>query len=136
MKPIHAAVLTSFALLVCACASSDEGTEPASQTRQGSAGVLEFTATPTQTPAQGINTFTLLIADAATGEPMSGLACTVVVSMPSMAMFEDGATVAHLDGGTYQASNVNLSMGGEWELRYECAMEGMSDVVAFTYQVP
>lgn len=137
VKITSAVALASLALIVCACGSEDaDGGELQPQTLQGEAGVLTFTATPAQALSQGINTFKLQIVDAGSQEPMAGLGCTVVVSMPTMGMFEDGATVEDLAGGNYQANNVNFSMGGAWELRYECAMEGMSDVVAFTYQVP
>lgn len=136
MKHVLAMVIASSVVLA-ACGSSESAAPSIEgQTLTGSSGVLEFTATPTKTPAQGANTFKLVIADATSHDGMPGLTCTAAATMPAMGDGSEGATVREISGGEYEADSVQFTMGGMWEVRFDCSMPGMSDTVAFTYDVP
>lgn len=79
---------------------------------------IEARTGPDQPPTRGLTTIDLDIVDAQSGEPKDGLELTVVPWMPAMG---HGTSVKPaleaVGGGHYVVSNVNMYMGGAWDLR-------------------
>jgi hypothetical protein len=79
---------------------------------------IEARTGPDQPPTRGLSTVDLDIVDAQSGEPKDGLELTVVPWMPAMG---HGTSVKPaleaVGGGHYLISNVNMYMGGAWDLR-------------------
>ena len=79
---------------------------------------IEARTGPDQPPTRGLTTVDLDIVDAQSGEPKDGLELTVVPWMPAMG---HGTSVKPaleaVGGGHYLVSNVNMYMGGAWDLR-------------------
>jgi hypothetical protein len=79
---------------------------------------IEARTGPDQPPTRGLSTVDLEIVDAQSGEPQDGLELSVVPWMPAMG---HGTSVKPaleaVGGGHYVVSNVNLYMGGAWDLR-------------------
>jgi hypothetical protein len=79
---------------------------------------IEARTGPDQPPTRGLSTVELDIIDAHSGEPRDGLELTVVPWMPAMG---HGTSVKPaleaVGGGHYVISNVNMYMGGAWDLR-------------------
>jgi hypothetical protein len=113
-------------LCLSACASDDSaaagsvGDAGPFGTIASESGALSIEARtgPDQPPTRGLTTIDLDIADAQSGEPKDGLTLTVVPWMPAMG---HGTSVKPaleaVGGGHYVISNVNMYMGGAWDLR-------------------
>ncbi len=112
-------------LLLAACSSESGSSGDASfpadpiTTASSDSGALQLVlrTAPSQPPPRGTCTVELTITDAA-GAPRDGLVLDVVPWMPAHG---HGAsvrpTVVAKGGGKYVASDVDLFMPGEWELR-------------------
>ena len=96
---------------------------------------IEVRTAPTQPPSQGLDTVEYVIT-AAGGAPSDGLELTVVPWMPDMG---HGASttpsVAAMGDGRYVISDVELFMGGKWQLRTTIAGP-LEDSVTPTFQIP
>jgi hypothetical protein len=79
---------------------------------------VEARTGPDQPPTRGLSTVELDIVDAQSGEPKDGLELVVLPWMPAMG---HGTAVKPkleaVGGGHYLVSNVNMYMGGAWDLR-------------------
>jgi hypothetical protein len=97
---------------------------------------IEVRTSPSQPPTGGLQAVQLVIANATTASPATGLALGVLPWMPAMG---HGAslvpTVAESPGGTYVVSDVDFFMPGTWELRTSIA-GAVSDHVAPSFQIP
>jgi YtkA-like protein len=79
---------------------------------------VEVRTLPSQPPALGTSSVQLIVRDAASGEPQSGLDVQTVPWMPAMGHGTSVApTVAETEPGTYELTGVVLFMPGTWQLR-------------------
>ena len=121
----------SACLLLCGCAGSspagDEGARADSVVDAGPVAVvmsdseqlqIEVHTGPDQPPTRGVSVVELDISDAQSGDPVDGLALTVVPWMPAMGHGTSvKPQVEAMGDGVYLVSRVNMYMGGEWDLR-------------------
>jgi hypothetical protein len=112
-------------LCLVGCSSADSAAHPVGDagpfgTITSESGALRIAARtgPDQPPTRGLSTVELDIADAQSGEPKDGLELMVLPWMPAMG---HGTAVKPkleaVGGGRYLVSNVNMYMGGAWDLR-------------------
>ncbi|MEO7037780.1 MAG: FixH family protein [Polyangiaceae bacterium] len=79
---------------------------------------VEVRTLPSQPPVLGDSSVQLIIRDAASGEPESGLDLKVVPWMPAMGHGTAiTPTVTETEPGTYDLTGVVLFMPGTWQLR-------------------
>jgi YtkA-like protein len=138
--------LVLVALFLSACSSSP-GSAPAGpvtfssepmMTETSSAGRLriEVRTAPQQPPSRGVQTIQLVIRDAATDAPESGLTLGVLPWMPAMG---HGASltpnVSEGPPGTYVVGDVDFFMPGTWELRTSISGP-VTDHGAPSFQIP
>jgi YtkA-like protein len=97
---------------------------------------IEVRTAPEQPPSRGDGSVELVIRNATTSAPESGLSIEVVPWMPVMG---HGASivpsVASPSPGTYVITNVDLFMPGTWELRTTVS-GSVVDHVAPSFQIP
>jgi hypothetical protein len=116
-------------LCVGACSSSAADMQPTGDAgpyglvaSQSGALSLEVRTGPVQPPTRGLSVVTLIITDAQSGEAKDGLELSVVPWMPAMGHGTSvKPIVAAEGGGEYLVSNVNMYMGGAWDLRIAIA---------------
>jgi hypothetical protein len=79
----------------------------------------------------GANTLDIIIHDK-DDKDVAGAELTVTPWMPSMGhgVFEK-PVVTERGGGLYSVGNINLIMGGHWELRFEVKKDGLEDNATF-----
>ena len=75
--------------------------------------VIQFSVTPNRL---GLNVFTVEVADARSGKPVSGLQVQLATTMLDMDMGTDQVNLLPDGHGQYSAQGT-LSMGGHWEIR-------------------
>lgn len=97
---------------------------------------IEVRTAPEQPPSRGDGSVELIIRNATTSAPESGLSIAVVPWMPVMG---HGASivpsVASSSPGTYVITNVDLFMPGTWELRTTVSGSAV-DHVTPSFQIP
>jgi hypothetical protein len=120
--------IAGFVLTLAACgggeAASPQGDAGpfGSVTSDNKALTLEVRTGPDQPPTRGLSTVELDITDANSGDAKDGLELTIVPWMPAMGHGTSVKPVVAADGGGhYTVSNVNLYMGGAWDLRIAIA---------------
>lgn len=103
---------------------------------------VDLRTSPSQPPSRGQQSVQLVITDAATGAPKTGLDLVMTPWMPAMG---HGASVTpsvtEKSPGTYVVDDVDLFMPGTWELRTTIAAASQSkgtdtDHVAPSFQIP
>ncbi|HEY2733834.1 MAG TPA: FixH family protein [Polyangiales bacterium] len=121
-------VIAGLSLWLAACGGSDAESPKGdagpfgSVTSDSKALTLQVRTGPDQPPSRGISTVEFDITAADSGEPKDGLELTVVPWMPAMGHGTSVKPVIAADGGGhYTVSNVNLYMGGAWDLRIAIA---------------
>jgi len=138
--------LVLIALFLSAC-SSGPGAAPTGpvtfssdpmMTETSSSGRLrlDVRTAPEQPPSRGMQTIQLVIYDAATGAPETGLTLGVLPWMPAMG---HGApvtpNVSEGPPGTYVVGDVDFFMPGTWELRTSISGP-VTDHAAPSFQIP
>jgi hypothetical protein len=97
---------------------------------------IEVRTSPEQPPSRGLASVELVIRDAATNAPRSGLSLSVLPWMPAHG---HGAslqpTVAETAPGTYVISGVDFFMPGSWELRTTLS-GSIADHVEPSFEIP
>lgn len=116
--------------------SSEEGSAIESVTVSGAQGALTCTATPEAVPAQGMNAFSLLLSDKATGAALDGATIEVTTWMPSMSHYTEGEQVMPMGDGAYHVESVSLVMAGDWEVVYAITSGSVNDTCTFQYPIP
>ncbi len=118
-------VLAVAALPLLACGATEpsgagdpQGAPLAAVTSQGGMVRVAIHTSPEQPPSRGKLTVRYLVTDAKSGAPVDGLTLTVAPEMPSMGHGTPTVPKVSASGsGVYVASDVNLFMGGRWDLR-------------------
>lgn len=116
--------------------SSEEGPAIETVTVSGALGALTCTATPEAVLAQGMNAFSLLLSDKATGAPVDGASIEVTTWMPSMSHYTEGEQVMPMGEGAYHIESVSLVMAGDWEVVYAITSGSLNDTCTFEYPIP
>jgi len=97
---------------------------------------MDVRTAPEQPPSRGVQAVELVITDAATGAPETGLLLDVLPWMPAMG---HGAplkpTVMEDPGGVYVVDDVDFFMAGTWELRTTFS-GSLADYAAPSFQIP
>jgi hypothetical protein len=97
---------------------------------------IDVRTAPTQPPSRGEQSVELIITDAASGAPKTGLQLDAVPWMPAMG---HGASVTpsttEKSPGTYVIEDVDFFMPGTWELRTSIS-GSVTDKVAPSFQIP
>lgn len=141
---LHIVTAAWVSLLSCACsggtAETDSNTtfprEPLVALPSDSAALdFEIRTLPSQPPVIGASSVQMIIRDAASGAPVSGLELEVVPWMPAMG---HGSAVKPTSNepepGTYELTGVVMFMPGTWQLRTNVA-GSITDHVVPTFQV-
>lgn len=121
-------------------ASSDGGAFPAAPlmmvTSTSGALAIEVRTSPEQPPTRGESTVQLVITDATTSAPRSGLTLDTVPWMPAMG---HGASttpnVVETNPGVYEIRSLELFMPGKWELRTNIS-GAITDHATPSFQIP
>ncbi|MEO8876879.1 MAG: FixH family protein [Polyangiaceae bacterium] len=137
--------LGACALFACAGdASSSNGTfskDPLVTVTSDSGNLkIDVRTSPSQPPSRGEQAVQLVVTDATTGKPKTGLSVNMTPWMPAMG---HGASVtpsvSEKSPGTYVINDVDLFMPGNWELRTTFATAANStdtDHAAPSFQIP
>ncbi len=147
MSPTSCAVVFAFhlrlrglvvvaALALAACGSNSEPGALETVTVDGEQGLLTCSATPEEGLAQGMNAFSLVISEKASGAALEDARIEVTTWMPSMSHYTEGETVMPMGGGSYHIESVSLVMGGDWEIRYDVTGDAVGDTCVFEYAIP
>jgi YtkA-like len=98
---------------------------------------IDVRTAPQQPPSRGVQAVQLVILDAMTLTPETGLSLAVLPWMPAMG---HGASltpsVQEGPPGTYVISNVDFFMPGTWEVRTNISGDAMTDYTAPSFQIP
>jgi len=98
---------------------------------------IDVRTAPQQPPSRGVQAVQLVILDAKTLTPETGLSLAVLPWMPAMG---HGASltprVQEGPPGTYVISNVDFFMAGTWEVRTNISGDATTDYAAPSFQIP
>jgi YtkA-like len=97
---------------------------------------IDVRTAPEQPPSRGVQAVQLVITDAASGAPATGLSLSVLPWMPAMAHGSPLVpTVTEDPGGVYVVEDVDFFMAGTWELRTTFS-GSLVDYAAPSFQIP